>query len=273
MSFNPLSTHFRASVATVSLPSAGHYYPEGALELVDNNVYPVYPMTMIDEITFKTPSTALRGAGLVTVIQSCIPNIKNAWKVPNIDIDAIITSIYIATYGKQLNVSSTCPECETEQSTTVDLANELKSLQSPDYTNLLKLNDLEITFKPMSYEQANSSGLAQQDEQNILEMIQDEVEDVDAKVEQLSNILQKITNATTKVLALNIQSVKVGNVIVDNQDHIIEWLSKCDRDTFDQVRNFIVNLKQNSELKPINVVCNNCQHNYLQKISLGTTLI
>ena len=33
---------------------------------------------MIDEITFKTPDALLNGQATVDVIQSCIPNIKDA---------------------------------------------------------------------------------------------------------------------------------------------------------------------------------------------------
>jgi hypothetical protein len=273
MSFNPLSSHFRASSTTVSLPSQGQYYPSDALERTENNVYLVYPMTMIDEITFKTPASTLHGVGLISVIQSCVPNIKNAWKIPNVDLDAILTAIYIATYGDQLKVESTCPECDTAQSQTINLDKKLHELHSTDYSKTLSINDLEIEFRPMSFEEVNNSGLGQKEEQKIIEMIENTTDDVNVKVEQLSTILQKITSETTKVLALNIKSVKIGNTVVVNQDHIVEWLSKCDRNIFEKVRNFIVALKQTSELGSVDFVCINCQHQYLQKISLDTTSI
>lgn len=273
MSFNPLSSHFRESSTTVSLPSHGQYYPDGALERIESNIYPVYPMTMIDEITFKTPGSTLQGVGLISVIQSCIPNIKNAWKIPNLDLDAILTAIHIATYGNQLTMKSICPECDTPQSKSIDLDKKLHELHSVDYSKILTINNLEIEFKPMSFEEINSSGLGQQEEQKILEMIENTNDDVNAKVEQLSVILQKITYETTKVLALNIKSVRLGSTVVVNQDHIIEWLSKCDRNIFETVRNFIVNLKQTSELGSVDFVCTNCQHSYLQKISLDSPSI
>ena len=54
---NPLSQYFRQPAIYIKLPSQGSYYPPGALEMPENGEIPVFPMTAIDEITYRTPKT------------------------------------------------------------------------------------------------------------------------------------------------------------------------------------------------------------------------
>ncbi len=100
-SSNPLAKHFRQPKLYVNLPSGGMFYPQGSLEPTETGEFPVYAMTAKDELMFKTPDALLNGQSTVSVIQSCIPNIKNAWHIPSIDIDAILVAIRMATYGEK----------------------------------------------------------------------------------------------------------------------------------------------------------------------------
>jgi hypothetical protein len=75
---NPLSKYFRRPEIYYKLPSNGRYWPENSIELPVNGEIPVFPMTNADEITLKTPDALMNGAGIVSVIQSCCPNIVDA---------------------------------------------------------------------------------------------------------------------------------------------------------------------------------------------------
>ena len=83
MADNPLKGYFRRPSIYIKLPSGGNYWPQGMLEMPENGELPVYPMTAIDEITYRTPDALFNGQALVDVIQSCIPAIKNAWAIPS----------------------------------------------------------------------------------------------------------------------------------------------------------------------------------------------
>ena len=85
---NPLMKFYRQPKIYLALPSKGHWYPEGSLDMPDNGELPVFAMTAKDELTLKTPDALLNGAATVELIQSCIPNIKNAWQMPVLDLDA-----------------------------------------------------------------------------------------------------------------------------------------------------------------------------------------
>ena len=144
---NPLQKYFRQPKIYVRLPSNGEFYPDGSLDKTENGEYPVYPMTTRDEIMIKTPDALLNGESTVEVIQSCIPNIKNAWDIPIIDMDAILIGIRIATYGESMELSIKTPVTAEEKDYQVDLRTMLDSLYESEYDNSVILNEMQVKIK------------------------------------------------------------------------------------------------------------------------------
>lgn len=268
MNSNPLKQYFRQPAIYIRLPSDGKFYPPGTIELNENNEYPVLPMTTLDEITYRTPDSLFNGTAVVSVIQSCVPNIKNAWAMPGPDIDTVLVAIRIATYGHELDVSTTCPSCETEADYGVDLRSVMEKISVPNYSKPLAIGDLEIFLRPMNYKQMNDNSMTQFEEQKTLQMLQDSNEDEATRLTRLSDILKKITAVTTRALAQNIAMVKTPQAQVSDQDQISEWLANCDRGTHGKIRDFIIATKQQSELQPLHVKCTNCSHEYDQSFTL-----
>ena len=79
MSNNPLSQYFRQPSIYVKLPSGGQHYADGAIDMPANGELPVYPMTAIDEITYRTPDALFNGNAVTNVIKSCVPAIRDPW--------------------------------------------------------------------------------------------------------------------------------------------------------------------------------------------------
>lgn len=67
---NPLKQFFRQPAIYLRLPSNGDFWPDGAVDVPHNRELPVYPMTALDEITYRTPDALFNGQAVVTVIQS-----------------------------------------------------------------------------------------------------------------------------------------------------------------------------------------------------------
>lgn len=268
MDNNPLKQYFRQPAIYVRLPSNGRFYPEGALEITPNGEYPVLPMTTVDEITYRTPDALFNGSAVPTVIESCMPNIKNAWNMPSIDIDTVLTAIRIATYGHEMGISTKCPNCSNEDDYSVDLRTVMEKIGRPDYTKSLKIGDLELIFHPMSYQQINENSMMQFEEQKTLQMLSDGEGDEKTRMAQMGEMLKKITAVTSSALAKNIALVITPTAQVDQHDHITEWLMNCDRKVFAQVRDYIVDIKAQAELKPLAIKCNNCSHDYQQPFTL-----
>jgi hypothetical protein len=221
-SLNPLKTFFRQPAIYVRLPSDGQYWPEGSLEIPPNRELPVLPMTAMDEITYRTPDALFNGAAIVSVIQSCLPDILDAWHVPAADLDTILVAIRIASYGHEMEFGSQCPACKAKADRSLDLRLVLDRLVAPDYTQSIKSGDMEIYFRPMNYKDLTENSRLQYENQKLLQMIPDDDDDVNSeKITALSNALKRITEVTVTALAKSISMVKTPNAMVtEPQSHV-----------------------------------------------------
>jgi hypothetical protein len=270
-SVNPLKQYFRQPAIYLRLPTGGKYWPPGSIELTHNGEFPVYPMTAIDEITYRTPDALFNGQAVATVIQSCIPNVKNAWHAPTADINSMLVAIRLASYGHELEINSTCPSCETADDYAIDLRNVLDQLKLPDFESVMQYGDLEISFAPISYQNQNLSSQSQFDEQRRIKSITDSDLPEEEKIKQLNDAMRRITELTIDALKWSIAGIRAPNAIVSETEHIQEFLLNCDRKLFNRIRDHVIDLRQISELKPLDIVCDNCKHQYKQTVTLDMT--
>lgn len=268
MDSNPLKQYFRQPAIYVRLPSQGQHYADDSLIKTPNDEYPVLPMTTLDEITYRTPDALFNGQAVVGVIQSCMPNIKNAWKIPSIDVDTILVAIRVATYGHNLDITTKCPSCETEADYDVDLRVIMEQIKKPNYDKCVEVGDLKIFFKPMNYKEMNDSSMEQFEEQKAIAVMTESDSSEQEKMRLLGDMLKKISAMTTRALAENISLVQTPSAQVTEQEHIAEWLANCDRVMFGQIRDHIIATKKEGEIPPLKIKCGNCQHEYEQQFTL-----
>jgi hypothetical protein len=266
---NPLSQYFRQPAIYIKLPSNGEFYPDGAITMPANGELPVLPMTAIDEITYRTPDALFNGTAVINVIESCVPNIHNAWAVPSTDLDTILVGIRIATYGHDMEVNCFCPKCENQDRYTTDLRQAIDTLASGDYNQPILHRDLEIYFRPMNYKMLNQNNQLQFEEQRVLQSLaQSSEESQQAQSNVISTILKRITDMTIGSLSQSISAIKAPSSIVTDQASIEEFLRNCDRKLFTIIRDHVIALKANSELKPLSVKCTSCENEYDQSFTL-----
>jgi hypothetical protein len=268
MTTNPLKQFFRQPAIYIRLPSGGRFWPPGSLEMPQNGELPVFPMTAADEITYRTPDALFNGQAVVDVIQSCIPAIRNAWAIPSIDLNPVLIAIRIASYGHDMEISTACPACGTDADYGLDLRSVLDQMRAPDYTNTLQHGDLEVAFHPMSYQQQNASNIEQFESQQMIRSVPDSGLTDQEKVQQMSELMKTVTRLTIRALTASIASVRTPTALVTDPTHIQEWLENCDRALFTEIRNHAIKLRVDTELRPMNLTCSNCQHQYEQGLTL-----
>ena len=268
MSNNPLKQYFRQPAIYVRLPSQGKFYPPGAVNMPPTSELPVYPMTAIDEITYRTPDALFNGQATVSVLQSCVPDIKDVWATPAMDIDTLLIAIRIASYGHDMDFGTKCPKCGHECEHTVDLRGVLDRMKTPDYNKSLNSGDVEIFFKPMTYKNINDNNALQYENQKLLQMLPDsEIPDTD-KMSALGAALKRITDITVQALAQSIAVIKTPQALVSEPEYIDEFLKNCDRELFNRIRDLIVELKVQAEMPPIKLACPECANEYEQAVTL-----
>jgi hypothetical protein len=265
---NPLQQYFRQPAIYIKLPSQGTYYPPGALNATVNGEYPVYPMTAIDEITYRTPDAMFNGQATVNVVQSCIPDIKDAWQIPAMDMDTVLVAIRIASYGHEMEFGSQCPACKSESDRILDLRLVLDGLKAPDYSQCIRHGDLEVYLKPMSYKNLTDNSLVQFENQKLLQALPQADAPENDKMTALGAALIKITEVTIKALSQSVAVVKTPTAMVTEPEFIEEMLKNCDRALFNEIRDQIVALKNTSEMKPLHLTCDECNHEYEQLLTM-----
>ena len=270
MSSNPLQQYFRRPVIYISLPSQGKYYSNDVVDIPPNNELPVYPMTALDEITSRTPDALYNGTAMADIIKSCIPNIKDPWKINSIDLETITIAIKIATGGEELEIESKCPSCQEEAKYGINLIGILRDQHYVDYEELLNVGELKIKFRPLIYKEINQINLSQYEIRKMLVFLED-YESNPEQVKQINDNLIKMNDLIVDMLALTIDKIITPETVVTDKAYISEYLKNCDKKTNNLIRTHSMNMKEKNSMKPINIKCIHCEHQYNQSLTLNIT--
>ncbi len=265
---NPLSRYFRQPTIYMRLPSGGQHYPPGALDLPANNELPVFPMTVRDEIINKTPDALFNGTAVVSLIQSCIPNIKDAWSIPSVDLDSILIAIKVATYGKDLEITGSCTHCQESSDYVIDLNRTLAEIGVTNYNSPQRIGQFEIVFRPLSYQEINETSQEQFNEQQILNILPDSGLSDQERVQEINKLIVKITDGTISALSKSISSIRTDDVLVSNEQQIHEFLDNCPTALFTAIRDAAIAKRQAGAMKPLKLTCNHCTKQYEQILTL-----
>jgi hypothetical protein len=251
---NPLQKYFRQPGVYIKLPSEGEFWPPNSLNLPANGEIPVYPLTTRDEIALRTPDALMNGAGVADVIQSCCPNILDAWKMPTIDVDAVLIAIRIASYGHMMDFDMNCPYCNAENSFQQDLRDNLAAIKKPDYKKTITTENLIIKLRPAAYFEANKTGQINFEEQKLMQAVENT--DLDPGVRNL-----QISQSTKRL-------VEIG---LDNLTAVTDYIATDEGDVVKDpkfIRDFYVNASS-STVKLINEQLEAFTKEYSQKTLLA----
>ncbi len=250
---NPLQKYFRQPKIYIKLPSNGKWYPNGSLEVTDNMEFPVYAMTARDELMFKTPDALLNGQSTVDVIQSCVPNIKNGWDIPTLDIDTLLVAIRIATYGEKLELTSKIPNTKLERKFDLDLRVVLDKFQNVAFDDTLTIDELTLTVRPQTYREFTKVATKTFEEQRIASVIQEDDMTEEQKLEIFNQAFQRLTSITVDMVMQGIVSIQTGEDVVTDKLHIQQFIQNADKKFYSSVVESMESQKKKFTLEPITV--------------------
>ena len=259
---NPLAKHFRQPAIYIKLPSNGAHNDETSLVPTENGELPVYPMTALDEITYRTADALFNGSAVTNVIKSCIPAFVDPWQVSTADLDTILIAIRIASYGHEMEFTSKCPKCEESNDFGIDLREIMESMTTPDFSTPVTIGDVIIHFKPLSYKEQNDNNTAQFQDQKMLEALPSSDMAEEEKIKLLQQAFNNVSLLTLNAIADSISMIQTGDDVVVDKDHIREYIKNCDMKSFSKIREKITHIKEVAEIKPLHVVCNDCKNEY-----------
>ena len=249
---NPLNKYFRQASIYVALPS-GTDYPQDVVTKSETGEIGIMPMTAKDEIRFKTPDALMNGQGVVDVIQSCVPDIKDAWQIKSYDLDTILVAIRIATYGETMEINFNVPGANESVAHTVNLPAILDEIQKTTVDTAFKLKDgLKITVRPLTYRDMTSTSLQTFQQQKMYSAIQDsELPDED-KAKRFNDAFKKLTELNSSILLKNMASITMtdGTVITDAA-HIKEFVDNANATVIKEIETKLMDLRTQGAVKPL----------------------
>jgi len=249
---NPLNKYFRQASIYVKLPS-GTDYPLDVVTPSKTGEIGIMPMTAKDEIRFKTPDALMNGQGVVDVIESCVPDIKDAWQIKSYDLDTILVAIRIATYGETMEINFNVPGANESVAHTVNLPAILDEIQKTTVDTAFTLKDgLKITVQPLTYRDMTSTSLQTFQQQKMYTAIQDsELPDED-KAARFNDAFKKLTELNSSILLKNMASITMtdGTVITDAA-HIKEFVDNANTTVIKEIETKLMDLRTQGAVKPL----------------------
>ncbi len=250
---NPLASFMRQPKIYIKLPSNGQFWAPGSLIISETGDYPVYSMTAKDELMLKVPDALITGQAVVDVIQHCIPNIKNAWEIPSIDLDVILISIRLATYGEKMVSPIKLGDQEVDYA--VDLRQVMDTLLSSiSWDTAVPINnDITVFVKPLNYKTISEGAVKTFETQKIIDAVNNENISEADKVSIFKESFQKLTAVTIGVVQSSIFRIDTPIGSTEDLTHIKEFIDNADKEVFDKVQKHLDKLREINSIKPIRI--------------------
>jgi len=260
---NPLAKHFRQPAIHMELPSAGRWWRPGSLSVPPTNQLPIFPMTARDEILIRTPDALMNGSTVVELLQNCVPSIKDAWATPNVDIDALLIGIRIASYGPNLDVDTTCPHCGHANRHEFDLTHRLGSIRCPNFDKSIAHNGLTYKFKPMNYFSTTRENTVAFHEEKLIAALENAELGEEEKQKQLKESITNLTNANVKSITSQTEYIQMadGTKVVEFE-YIHEFYQNVEADVLRHILSKIKEIYSDVAVPDEKVQCVECTKEY-----------
>lgn len=248
---NPLASFMRQPKIYIRLPSNGEFWPEGSLTKTETGEFPVYSMTAKDELMLKVPDAVMSGQAVVDVVQHCMPNIINAWNIPNIDLDTILIAIRIATYGEKMTTPLTL-EGNVEMDYEIDLRTVMDELnQQITWNSAVEINpELTVFVKPLNYKQVSESAMKTFETQKMIQIANDEKLSEEEKLRVYKESFNKLSEITIGMVQNSIFRIDTTAGSTDNPQHIKEFIENVDKEIYNKIQTHLEKLRDANTIKP-----------------------
>jgi hypothetical protein len=249
---NPLNKYFRQPALYVALPS-GTDYPPHVVTPTETGELGIMPMTAKDEIRFKTPDALMNGQGVVDVIQSCCPSIKDAWQIKSYDLDTILIAIRIATYGETMEINFNVPGANENVSHTINLPALLEQIKAQKIDTEFTLKDgLKIKVRPLTYKDMTATSLQTFQQQKMYGAIQDSQLSDEEKATRFNDAFAKLTELNSSILLKNLAAViMTDGTEVTDPTQIKEFVDNANAALIKEIEERVMALRSQGAVRPL----------------------
>ncbi len=252
---NPLTKYYRQPAIYIKLPSGGKYYAKDVFTPTETGEIPILPMTVKDELAFKTPDALINGQSTVDVIKSCVPNFLDPWRMVNYDTDAVLLAIRIATYGETMDVKYRVPVTNDEQSHTINLPALLEDIGKAEIVDETTTStNFKIQIEPLTYKTLTKIQIARFEQQKMYGTIDNSQMSDEAKQTAFAKSFETLNMVNFSLLVDSIKSITTpeGNTVVDRAQ-IIEFCNNADAKTVTEIQAKLSDLRVQAQIPPLKI--------------------
>jgi hypothetical protein len=250
---NPLGKYYRQPQIYVTLPTKGKYYPADVYAPSETGEIPVFPMTAMDELAFKTPDSLISGQSTVDVIKSCVPNLKNPWKMTNYDTDTILLAIRVATYGEVMPMTFTVPGTTMTVEHSVNLPALLEGLAKVDIVDTATTKSgFKIKVLPLDYQTLTKVQTARFEQEKIYATMRASALDEKAKADQFAKSFKTLNTINFELLIDSIVEITTpdGNTVND-KIQIQEFCKNCETKIINEIQDELAKIRVQGQVPPL----------------------
>ena len=252
---NPLTKYYRQPAIYIKLPSGGKYYAKDVFTPTETGEIPILPMTVKDELAFKTPDALINGQSTVDVIKSCVPNFLDPWRMVNYDTDAVLLAIRIATYGETMDINFKVPGINEEQSHTLNLPallEELGKANIEDDTTTSK--GFKVQIQPLDYKTLTKIQIARFEQQKMYGTIDSSTLSEEQKQQAFAKSFETLNTVNFSLLVDSIKTITTpdGSKVTDRAQ-IIEFCNKADANTIKEIQERLSSLRLQAQIPPLKI--------------------
>ena len=252
---NPLTKYYRQPAIYIKLPSGGKYYAKDVFTPTETGEIPILPMTVKDELAFKTPDALINGQSTVDVIKSCVPNFLDPWRMVNYDTDAVLLAIRIATYGETMDVKYRVPVTNDEQSHTINLPALLEDIGKAEIVDETTTStNFKIQIEPLTYKTLTKIQIARFEQQKMYGTIDNSQMSDEAKQTAFAKSFETLNMVNFSLLVDSFKSITTpeGNTVVDRAQ-IIEFCNNADAKTVTEIQAKLSDLRVQAQIPPLKI--------------------
>jgi len=250
---NPLGKYYRQPQIYITLPTKGKYYPADVFEPTETGEIPVFPMTAMDELAFKTPDSLISGQSTVDVIKSCVPNMKNPWKMTNYDTDTILLAIRVATYGEMMSMSFTIPGSNEKVDHSVNLPALLEGLAKVDVIDTATTKSgFKLKVAPLDYQTLTKTQTARFEQEKIYTTVNAAALDEKTKNDQFAKSFKILNTINFELLVESILEITTPDgVTVTDKMQIQQFCKNCETKIINEIQEELGKIREQAQVPPL----------------------
>lgn len=265
---NPLAAFFRAPGLHVKLPTGGAFLPANEFDPTLANDLPIYPMRAADELLLKSPDALMSGHAIISLIKSCVPGIRDPKKISTPDLDVLLLAIRAATFGDSMDLEVECPSCNRDNSFTCSLGAIMSTVTDVPHENPVRMTDAVVVHvRPYTLEVATRVALATFEEARKIQGAEDLPSEERTQI--VNDCYDRLNVLNMRALASSIVKVVVPGSVVENPQHIAEFVGNTDRNWIEKIEERLKLINSMGIDKTVAVQCAGCEHEWKAAIEFN----